>query len=226
MKILCIDTSTKYFCLGIFDGSKIFELNIEAERKLSGIINVTIQRAMDYAGLKFDDIDYFACGTGPGSFTGLRIGLASIKGFCLGMKKPVIGVSSLDILAKNAAVYPGRQIVPIVDAKRGLIYTSCYKIKNNRLLRLKPYTLCAFDELAKCPIKDPVFLGDGIELYRHKIVSSIRGALVLGKDYWFPKAHHILELALEKIRDKKIANPSRIKPVYLYPKECQVRRVK
>ncbi|MCM8789884.1 MAG: tRNA (adenosine(37)-N6)-threonylcarbamoyltransferase complex dimerization subunit type 1 TsaB [Candidatus Omnitrophica bacterium] len=224
MKILSIDTSTKYFVLSICDESKMYELNLEVEKRLSSLINITIQRALNYVGIRLDDLDYFACGLGPGSFTGLRIGVAAIKGFCLSLKKPVIGISSLDILAKNASHLEEKNIIPIIDAKRGLIYSSVYKIKDNRLLRLKQYTLETFDELLKNKIKNPVFLGDAVDLYKHKIISSIRGAVVLDKDYWFPKGHHIAELALKKIRSKKISNPFTIKPIYLYPKECQIRK--
>src|SRR4030042_6175727 len=102
MKILAIDTSTKFLCLGLSDNTKVYEYKLEVSRLLSTLIIQTIKRALDSLGWKVSDIDYFACGLGPGSFTGLRVGLAAIKGMSWALNKHIIGISTLDILAKNA----------------------------------------------------------------------------------------------------------------------------
>ena len=78
MKILGIDTTTGRLCLGLYVDGKFYEYSLEVGRKLSALLVPTIQRVIDAAGLKIADIDYFACGLGPGSFTGMRIGLATI----------------------------------------------------------------------------------------------------------------------------------------------------
>ena len=223
MKILSIDTSTKFLCLGLYDGAKVFEYNLEVGTKLSTLITVTIKRVLEASGLSLEKIDYFACGLGPGSFTGLRVGIATIKGLGWVAKKPIVGVSTLDILAKNAKA-SDKLIIPMIDARRNLIYCSAYKNKNGQLKRVKPYMLLSEDDFFKHFRANSVILGDAIGIYREKILKNIKGAELLDKDYWYPKAHNLIELALEKIKANKISDAFNIKPVYLYPKECQIRK--
>ena len=181
-----------------------------------------IQRVSEAAGLKIADIGYFACGLGPGSFTGLRIGLATIKGLSVVRNKPIVGISSLDILAKNVEL-KDRLIVTALDAKRGLIYCSSYKYERGILKRKSKYSLLSLDEFVGEFRARPVILGDAAALYRDKILSGIKGATVLDKDYWELRTHNLMELALTKIKAKQFSSALTIKPVYLYPKECQIK---
>jgi tRNA A37 threonylcarbamoyladenosine modification protein TsaB len=134
----------------------------------------------------------------------------------------VIGVSTLDILAASVKD-SGACIVPVIDARRGLIYCSVYKKKNGRLTRLKPYLLLAPDEFFAKIKSNAVLLGDAVDLYKQEILANIKGAVILDKDYWYPKAHSLIALALEKIREKKFKVSADLEPVYLYPKECQIK---
>jgi tRNA threonylcarbamoyl adenosine modification protein YeaZ len=222
VKILALDTSTKFLCLGLYDGSKIYEYNLELGRKNSSLLVVTIKRALEALGWHVRGIDYFACGLGPGSFTGIRVGLATIKGLSWSQNKPVIGISTLDILAKNARIDNGL-VVPIVDAKRNLIYCSNYKAKNGNIKRISPYMLLNENELLKKIKKNAVILGDALNLYKENILKSGKGVTILDRDYWYPKAHNIIILALERIKHRDFDTPFDIEPIYLYPKECQIR---
>ncbi len=224
MKILGIDTTTRFLCLGIYDGNKIYEYNLDSGRRLSSLITVTIKRVMDALGWQINDIDYFACGLGPGSFTGIRIGIATIKGLAFSLNKPVVGIPTLDILARNARV-KGAHVIPVVDAKRNLIYSSIYRNKNGKLSRIRPYMLLTMDEFFnKMRIKDDaVILGDAVNLYKQRILISMKNVTVLDKDYWYPSGRNIIDLAIEKINSKKVNSASGIKPIYLYPKECQIK---
>jgi len=242
VKILGIDTSTKILCLGVYAGGKLYEYNLEVGRSLSELLAPAIQRVVEALGLKIADIDYFACGLGPGSFTGMRVGMAAIKGLSVARNKPVIGISSLDILAKNVAP-TGRLIVTAVDARRGLIYCSAYKYERGWLRRKGEYSLLSLDEfLKRFRAAKPVILGDALALYKNKISSGIKGAAVLDKDYWALQARNLLELALVKAKAKQFTpaptgltklafsqlvrgctSALKVKPIYLYPKECQIR---
>ena len=222
MKILAIDTTTKFLCLGVYDNNKIYEYNLEVGRKLSSLVTLTIGRVLDASGLEAKDIDYFACGLGPGSFTGVRVGLATIKGMCWALKRPLIGISSLDILARNVSLDRGR-VMPIIDAKRNLIYCSAYEIKDGKMKRISPYMLLNLEGLLKRIKKNTLVLGDALSLYQEDILRQVKGVAILGSDYWYPKAHNIISLALERIKAKKLDNPFKIGPIYLYPKECQIR---
>jgi len=210
-------------CLGIYDNNKIYGYHLETGRKLSSLLALSIARALEAAGLGFKDIDYFACGLGPGSFTGMRTGVAAIKGLSWVLKKPIIGISTLDILAQGVKE-SDNPVIPIVDAKRNLIYCAIFRKKRGRLKRMSPYMLLSLEEFLRKARPKSIFLGDAINLYKEKILERLKGATFLDKDYWYPKAHNLITLAQEGIKEKKFKNTFEIKPIYLYPKECQVKK--
>lgn len=223
MKILAIDTSTKFLCLGIYDDGRIYEYNLEVGRKLSSLLAVTIKRVLDALALEVNDLNYLACGLGPGSFTGMRVGLSTMKGLGWAGDKPLIGISSLDILAMNA-VGENKMIVPAIDAKRSMIYCAFYKNTASGINKTSSYMLVTKDELFKRIQKASVIFGDALSLYGDDILKNFPGITLLDKDQWYPKAHNIISLALKRVRAKKIDDLFTVKPIYIYPKECQIRR--
>jgi len=226
MKILGIDTTTKFLCLGIYNDNKLYEYNLNLGRNLSALITLTIERVLHALGWQASDIDYFACGLGPGSFTGMRVGIAAIKGLAFSLKKPVIGIPTLDILARNAATSEG-YVVPIIDAKRNLVYCSIYRNNNGKPSRVGPYMLLTMDDyFKKTMVKGNVaILGDAVNLYKQKISLGMKNVTVLDKDYWYPNGRNIIDLAIERINGGKFNKASKIRPIYLYPKECQIKSV-
>ncbi len=227
MRILGIDTSTKFLSIGILDNSRIYEYNLELNRRHSSLLAAHIKRVVDALGWKISDIDYFACGLGPGSFTGVRIGLAAIKGLGFALKKPLVGVSTLDILARNVKLTDTDScafVVPVLDAKRSLIYYGIYKNKEGSLQKVSAYTLATRDELCKKIKPNSVLLGDAIPLYKEQILKSAKRIRLLDKDYWYPCGRNIVITALEKIKKNGRDNVFTIKPIYLYPKECQIKK--
>lgn len=231
MKILGIDTTSKFLSLGASDGINIYEHNLELGVKQSALLVPIIKRVLEALQWRIGEIDYFACGLGPGSFTGMRVGIATIKGFGWSLKKPIVGISSLDILAMNAISLVAPMVAPILDAKRGLVYCSIYQKKDNALKRISPYMLLTIDEFIKkfensrLNQKHMEILGDAVALYRERIIKKLKTVKILDRDYWYPCARNIIQLALENIRQKRISNASDIEPIYLYPKECQIRKV-
>jgi len=222
MKILAIDTSTRFLCLGAWEDGKVYEYNLEVATLLSDLLEPTVKRVLAALAWRIEDIDYFVCGLGPGSFTGLRVGVAFMKGLGWSLKKPIVGVPTLDTLAKGASLSDA-YIMPVIDAKRNLIYCSLYKSKNNNLKKILPYMLLDEDSLVTKAKADTVFLGDAIGLYKDRIMARAKGARLMDKDWWYPKAHNMIELALGKIKNNKKTDAFDIEPIYLYPKECQIR---
>jgi tRNA threonylcarbamoyladenosine biosynthesis protein TsaB len=225
MRILGIDTTTKFLCLGIYDNGKVYEYNLELGRRLSALLHITIKRTLEAASLDIKMVDYFACGLGPGSFTGVRMGLSAVKGLSWSLNRPVVGISTLDILAKGVKLNSSL-LVPVIDAKRNLVYCGFFKHNNGKLKRMRPYMLLSEKEFFKAIKPKAVVFGDAVSLYKDKILKHIKGVTVLDIDFWYPKAHNILELAKEKIKNNKFDDPFDVKPIYLYPKECQIRAVK
>lgn len=222
MKVLAIDTTTKNLCLGLYANGKFYEYSLQTGRNLSDLLIPAIAQVVSAADLKISEIDYFACGLGPGSFTGIRVGLATIKGLSIVRNKPVIGIPTLDILAKNAELID-RLIVTILDARRELIFCCSYKYELGVLKRKSQYALLTLDELIKRFNHKAVFLGDAVAMYKDKILARIKGASVLDKDYWNLNTHNLMELALAKIKAKQFSSAINLKPIYLYPKECQIK---
>lgn len=127
MKILAIDTSGTNCSVSITEDSKILsDFTINNGVTHSQNLVPMIEQAQKFAGLELTDIDTFACSIGPGSFTGLRIGIATIKGFALSLNKPVIGVPTLLALAYNITNFSGL-ICSIIDAKNDNVYSAIYR---------------------------------------------------------------------------------------------------
>lgn len=223
MKILAIDTSTKFLSLGVFIDGKIYEYNLEVGPKLSSFLVITISKVLKALDLELKDLDYFVCGLGPGSFTGMRVGLSTMKGLSWAAAKPLIGISTLDILAMNALAYGNKMIIPVIDARRDLIYSCFYRNENNFPKKISPYLLVSKEELLKKFKQPSALLGDALILYKEDILKSMPAATLLDKDAWYPKAHNIIQLALLRIKNKKFDDLLKINPIYIYPKECQIK---
>ena len=222
MKILACDTSTKFLCLAVYDKGKVCGYRIEAHRRLSSLMAVSLERVVKAAGYTFADFDYFACGIGPGSFTGMRIGLAAFKALAWSMRKPLVGVSSLDVIAQGAPVGEGR-IIPVVDAKRGLVYCSVFLRRQGAVKRLRRYMLIRPDEVAALAKKTSVILGDGVAAYGSLFARTLPAVGLMEKDYWYPEPQHLITRARVQIAEGKVSTAYRMEPLYLYPKECQIR---
>lgn len=218
MKILAIDTSSKFLSIALGDGKDtIKEENYLLDRRHSSLLIPKIKEMLDGSGLSINKINTFVCGLGPGSFTGLRIGVSAVKGLGLALKKPCIGIASIDAIALNA---DSGMIVPIIDAKRENVYSAIYEKKNGRIIRKTDYLLIKVDKLLKKVKKDAIFLGDGISIYKDKIGRGI----FLEEKYWYPKAGNLIKLALPKIKRTKKCDLAKLEPIYLYPKDCQVKK--
>lgn len=224
MKILGVDTTTNTLCLAIYDNSKVYEYNLELGKKLSALLMVTIRQAIEALGWKISQVDYFACGVGPGSFTGLRVGMSTIKGLAFSLNKPIVAIPTLDILAQNAAGFDADYIMPAIDAKRGLIYCSIYRPSNKKLKRVSPYMLLSEKEFINKAKNKSIILGDALNLYQESFTKNLKNPLFLDKDYWKLAPRYLIELGLQSIKERKISDCFGIKPIYLYAKECQIKK--
>lgn len=224
MKILAIDTSTKNFSLAVSDKGKILaEKVVLLEKKLSSSIIVLIREILRKAKVNLADIDGFAVGLGPGSFTSLRVGLSTVKGLAFALKKPLVGIPSLDAVAAGIENASG-QICVISDAKRDLFYTCLYSQSNGNIRREGEYRLVSFDDVAKKIKGKAIFTGDGVSLCRDRIQKLSKGNILADEEYWYPQARHLTVLAEQRFKEKKYDNPGKLVPLYLYPDNCQVIR--
>lgn len=169
MIVLSIDSSSKVATVAILkDDVLLGEYILNDKREHSVILMPLIENLLKECNLTIDDIDGYVVSKGPGSFTGLRIGMATVKGMSFGNNKPYISISSLDALAYNLISFNGI-ICPIMDALRENVYTALYKNNNDSLEKIMDYTALDIDELVnllKDKNEEVIFVGDG--LYKHK----------------------------------------------------------
>ena len=210
MNILAIDTSTDYLSIAILkDGKTLAKFHKKAKMRHSMLLVPMIDRLLKKAKLKIKNIDCFAISVGPGSFTGLRIGVTVIKGLAYALKKPVIAIPTLDVIAMNAKSFIGI-ICPVLDARKNKVYACIYKSDGKIIKKISRYLLLPFEDLLKKIKKyDKVlFLGDTRE-------SNYK------KD-WHPKAEVVAQLAAEDLKKKRFVKAQDLEPLYIYSRECDI----
>lgn len=224
MNLLAIDTSTKNLSLAIARNEKILKYrNVKLRRPLSSSIMPSIKRILDETGITLTQLDGFAVGLGPGSFTSLRVGLSTIKGLAFATGKPVVGIASLDVLAMNVQE-DNVQICTLCDAKRNLVYACLYEKKGLVLKQKSDYVLKNIQEVLKQVKGKTTFIGDGIKLFR-KEIHKAEGFIPKFADnkLIFPQARCMIPLAYHRIQKSKWDNVDHLIPLYLYPDYCQVK---
>jgi tRNA threonylcarbamoyladenosine biosynthesis protein TsaB len=244
MKILAIDTSTKYISLAIAEKDRIISsFNRDLEQRHCARLIPEIDKFLKRAKLRLREIGFIAFSLGPGAFTGLRIGAATVKGLALATKIKIVGVPTLDALAQGRFLRQSENcpqgtkkgtllrlasepslIVPIVDARRGNVYASVYSFKNGQLRRHMKYSVLPAAELLKKVKADAIFLGDGLIPYRKTIEDNFKfKAEFADEREWYPKAATVAKMGYELIKNKKFEDPDKLVPMYVYPKDVQVR---
>ncbi len=148
---MVVDTSAGEIAIGLFDGKKLLaEKHLKAEQKYNKILADAISGILKETKLNFSNIDVFAASAGPGSFTGIRVGMATMKGFAQALSKKFYSVSTLDIMAWAAIKRGTKGIVfPIMDARRGELYTAEYEIKGEMAKRVSDYIMTTEQVLEK-----------------------------------------------------------------------------
>ena len=227
MNILAIDTTSKYLSLAIAEDDNIVASfhRVMDQRQCEQLLP-QIDKLLKKAKLKLKDINCIAFSKGPGSLTALRIGAATVKGLALAAKIKIVCVPTLDALAYN--IKDGDKfVVPVVDARRGNVYASAYSLKNGRLRRHLKYSVAPVAELLKSVKGDAVFLGDGLIAYRKTIEDNFRHKAGFAPEgCWYPRATVVMKLGHELIKKKKFEEADKFVPMYLYPKDVQVRNLK
>ena len=148
MNLLVVDTSSKEIAVAVFNGSKcLYENYITVDKNYNKVLMPILQNAIDKSGLMLNEIDLFASTLGPGSFTGIRVGMAALKGLAQPVSKNYSGVVVLDILA-NSTESHGR-VWAILDAGRGELYAAAYIYKDKMQMLSGKYLLISKENFQK-----------------------------------------------------------------------------
>jgi tRNA threonylcarbamoyladenosine biosynthesis protein TsaB len=224
-----VETSTLSGATALVEGDTVvaeYRLNVaitHSERLLPAIDHLLVT-----AGLRPADVDAFAVAIGPGSFTGLRIGLSTMKSLAFATGKPLCGVPTLDALAWSLpfAAYP---VCPVLDARKGEVYTALYRTDGGRLEPLWEPRAVAPEALAAALAREldgpVVFLGDGVAAYaavlRERLGEAARFAPPAQR---LPSAVTVAELARARLERGETADPATLVPLYLRPSEAELGR--
>ena len=177
MKILAFDSSGLPASVAVLEGDIIScEYTVNDKRTHSQTLLPMLDEVVKTLGMDLNTVDAIAVSAGPGSFTGLRIGSATVKGLAMALEKPVIPVPTLDALAYNLCGTAGL-VCPIMDARRNQVYTGIYSFEGNRFCRIRDQEAMEVSELVK--ILDGMgqgvcFLGDGVPVYSETIDSIMK----------------------------------------------------
>lgn len=216
MKILAIDTASTTGSVAVVDNEMLLaEITVARRETHSRRLMNMIDGALNMAGLTMERIEGLAFTKGPGSFTGLRIGLSIIKALALAAEKPVAGVSSLEVLALQAPDI-SRQICPIMDARNNELYCARYRLKDGRLIpiaaeRVLPPEACVSDITEPC-----LLIGDGAHRYRSFFESRIgESARFAAISDGIPRASTVARLGLSRFQESRTDCVQTVVPVYL-----------
>lgn len=224
MKVLGLDTSTLMTTCGVIDENILLgEYSLNQDMSHSEKLVPMVKEVLDNLKLKVEDIDVFGVSTGPGSFTGLRIGIATIKAFAHIFDKPIVGVSTLEALAFNLPY--NDVVVPMIDARRDRVYTGIYKWEGEILITIMEPTVMEIDTLLDLLDKDYkniVVNGDGSLLFKERILNKLKNKVrfaTLGQNMC--KASSICELALIKYKKGIVDDYFTLAPDYLRESQAQ-----
>ncbi len=225
MKVLAIDTSTAVAAIALMDDEKLLgEYSLNNKKTHSQKLMVMIKEIFKDLEIMPSDIDVFAASTGPGSFTGLRIGVTTAKAMAFATSKPVIGVPTLDALAYNV-VTSSFIICPILDARNNQVFTALYQSKDGKLERITEYLGIPVDELVqliKEKNKTVIFTGDAIDLHRDYFITELSGNCEFSPlAMRLQRASSVAEIALKMAKEGKFESSFELVPFYLRKSQAE-----
>ena len=223
MKILSVDSASKVATCAILDENNLIaEYTINNKLEHSTLIMNIIDQLLKDSNLDISDIDGFVVSKGPGSFTGLRIGMATIKGLSLGSNKPYVSISSLDSLAYSLVNFSGI-ICPIMDALRESVYTCIYKGKDGNLEKLIDYSALELSELVnilKEKNEPVIFTGDAVLKHKEYLLENIPYAKFAPNHLSLVRASSLGELGIKLLLNNEYDDINS-SPFYLKKPQAQ-----
>jgi tRNA threonylcarbamoyladenosine biosynthesis protein TsaB len=218
MIVLSIDSATESASCAVLDNEKLLgEVSLNNKKQHSVVLMPLLDNLLKNLQLTTKDIDGYVVSKGPGSFTGLRIGMSMIKGLSQGSNKPFVSVSSLDALAYNMAYTEGI-ICPILDALRDNVYTALYTFNNGSLTRNTDYMALHIDELIELLKEKDVpvnFIGDALDKFRARLQESIKEVYFAPKHLNLVRASSLGELGLKLLEEGIYDDLYTSAPIYL-----------
>jgi tRNA threonylcarbamoyladenosine biosynthesis protein TsaB len=238
MMVLALDTTTgAASCALSRDGVVLREDAFDPSRQLALQLPDALEAVLALAGAELREVDAFAVATGPGSFTGLRIGIATMQGLAFAAEKPLIGISALTALSAVASpAFLGSRIATWIDAWRGDVYAAMYEDGRVAAEPVVANPANLLDALAPCKdaygdqgpavlaANDILFIGDGAATYREMILTRLGNAARIAEPTSPPLSGIIAMLATIQYRNGHLPPPHAIRPLYVRRSDAELAR--
>lgn len=230
MKILAIETSTLLGGIAVADDSSglIAETRLNVKSTHSERLMTAVDHVLKQSGLDISDMDAFAVAIGPGSFTGLRIGLSTVKGFSYATGKPIVSVPTLEAFAWNFP-YSGYPVCPMLDARKKEVYAALFQWESEGFIRVIEETSARvnmlLEEVVRLTEGKIVFTGDGALLYRNEIIGALgERAVFASPDKMVPSPANVASLGIRKVLKGEFSEPVSLVPIYIRKSEAEMKR--
>ena len=228
MLILAFETSAKAGSVALLDGDKLLGDNYQNTGLThSQTVLAMAQTLMESCGCSPSDIQAVAVAAGPGSFTGVRIGVAAAKGFAWGGSLPCYGVSTLEAMALQLGIWQG-YVLPVMDARRNQVYNALFHVWEGKPERLCPDRAIALEDLAQeiKNLSEPVFLvGDGSILCYNTLKATVPGLVLPPEHRQHQRAAGVGLAALRMIASGEPGDGGALAPNYLRLSQAERERL-
>lgn len=224
MKLLAIETSTMLGGIAVMeDDTLIAESRMNVKTTHSERIMADIDNALKRSGFTIDDIDVFGIASGPGSFTGLRVGLSTLKGLSYATGKKVVSVSTLEAFAWNVTFSP-HLICPLLDARKKEVYAGVFEWSGDGFTKIIDEQTVTIDKLLAAIGKSVIFLGEGALLYKNPIQAALGEKALFGApQHMVPSPANVACLCMRKARNNMFDNPEQLVPRYIRKCEAELK---
>jgi len=242
MKVLGIDTATAVASVALVEDGKLVLEAVQSNGNQEAAVGARVERPnhavailplldglLKRAGKSMDELSALAVSIGPGSFTGLRIGLSTVKGLAYGWSVPVVGVPTLDAVAERVMGWEGL-VCPFLDARRKEVYAAVFRRKATVLERLSEDLVDSpgkvIDRIRSCDPSSPcLFIGDGTSVYGDLIEGVLGGRASLTLGEGFPSiASAVARLGEQGLKRSDFDTVGPLVPLYLRPSEAELKR--
>ena len=225
MKVLGLDTSSNATSIAVIEDNKLIcEYTVNTKTTHSQKLMPMIENMLKISEINVNDMDMIAICQGPGSFTGLRIGMATAKALSHVNNLPIVGVNSLELLAGNMDL-SDKKICSILDAQRTQVYMGQYKFENNKLVEIKSVDVVEIDELLeelKSSNEEWILVGEAVYKYEDKI-KEIENICVPAPSHNVNKASSLCTIAMNKYdQNIDVYDCYTINPVYIRKSQAEV----
>ena len=201
------------------NGEVIASLMVKAPLQYAEKILDLVDFLLDQHQLQLEEMDCFAVSTGPGSFTGVRIGIATVKGFCQGLNKPVVGISTLEALAYRFC-WAHSPVASVIDARREQIYGAVFRFDGSQIeLEQEEQVRSPAQWVKEISGQECLFVCDGAQLYKEIIVAAHPEARVLETDNRVLEA--LCRLAHQRLKEGQAQSAQELKAHYIRPSDAR-----